>query len=285
MKRIAMALLGMGLAALIAGLAPVPAAAQGRDNEQAKTQDPAALGKAVYVAACATCHGLKGDGKGPQSVGFAQHPTDFTKGEYVLRSTTDDVPAPGDLERTIREGMSGTEMVPFGHVLSERSIAAVAAYVRAFSPDLADPEAVPDEDTIVKVPPRPFPRTEQTIEQGQQVWEDNSCSDCHGDEGEGNPDETDSTGLRVVMVPFQDGYYKSGPKDSDLYRSIATGMTGTSMDAYEGEVSSQNIWKLVDYIRSLSASERQGLIGRTMDFFLRTRPSGFDYSNYDVAKP
>jgi mono/diheme cytochrome c family protein len=285
MKRIAVALLGVAIAALLALLGPSPTAAQQGDKEPAGQAAELEQGRFVYEADCATCHGLKGDGKGAQAAGFAQHPTDFIKGDYKLRSTTDDIPAAGDLERSIRVGMSGTEMVPFGRVLSPASIKAVAAYIRSFSPDLADPEALPDEDTIVKVPEkRPFPPSEQTVEEGKQLWDDNSCADCHGDRGEGTNDQTDDLNLHIEMVPFQDGYYKSGPSDADLYRTIATGMTGTPMDAYKDEVSDDDIWKLVDYIRSLSIPQNSGFIARQVrrlvHALLITRPSGFDYSDY-----
>ena len=288
MKRFAIAVLGVGLAALLAGW-PQPSRAQNADElaqiraqlAQLQQQADQATGKQVYDIACAGCHGLRGDGKGPGGHAFAQHATDFTKGTYKLRSTTGDIPAPGDLERTIRVGMSGTEMVPFRHMLTERSIAAVAGYIRGFSPDLSDPEAKADPDEIVEIPEkRPFPRTAQTVAEGKTLWQDNDCADCHGENGQGTSDETDDWDFPVVMVSFQEGYYKSGRTDQDLYRTIATGMKGTTMDGYLGDVSEQDIWKIVDYIRSLARSEREGIFGKAFDFVFRTRPSGFDYSTY-----
>jgi cytochrome c oxidase cbb3-type subunit 2 len=289
MKRFAIALFGMGLAVLLGG-DPSPVLAQSANEElaqireqlaQLQQQADRATGKQIYDVACAGCHGLKGDGKGPGGKAFAQHATDFTKGTYKLRSTSGDVPAPGDLERTIRVGMSGTEMVPFRHLLTERSTRAVAGYIRSFSPELSKPDAKPAEDEIVEIPEkRPFPRTAQTIEAGKALWEEHDCADCHGEDGQGTKDETDDWDFPVVMVSFQDGYYKSGPADQDLYRSIATGMKGTTMEGYLGDASAEDIWKMVDYIRSLARSERQGFIAKAFDFLLRTRPSGFDYSTY-----
>jgi mono/diheme cytochrome c family protein len=287
MTRYIVALLGLGLAALLAG-GPPPALAQNVNEQlaeiraqlaQLQQQGDQASGRQIYIAACADCHGLKGDGKGPGSRGFAQHPTDFTQGTYKLRSTTGDVPAPGDLERTIRVGMSGTEMVPFGKLLTPQSVRAVAGYIRSFSSDLSDPEAKASEEEIVEVPAkRPFARTAETIAAGKAVWEENSCADCHGDNGEGNKDETDDWDFPVAMVPFQEGYFKSGPADSDLFRTIATGMKGTTMDSYEGDIETNDIWKLVDYIRSLSRAEQQGFLAKAFGALLHTRPSGFDYS-------
>jgi mono/diheme cytochrome c family protein len=191
------------------------------------------------------------------------------------------VPAPGDLERTIREGMAGTEMVPFKHLLSRRSIAEVATYIKGFSKELSDPEAKADDEELVKVPAqRPFPRSDATSEEGKSLFSDNDCTDCHGDEGEGSSDETDDWKLHVEMVPFQAGYYKSGRTDQDLFRTIATGMKGTTMDSYRDDLSDEEIWKLVDYIRSLDSKDKKGFLGSIVDYFFRSDPSGFDYSSY-----
>ena len=285
MRHFAFLLLGLGLLSLVGALQVPTLQAQNRNDDPARVQREAAdsLGQRVYLAACSGCHGLRGDGNGPGAQGFAQHPTDFTQGTYKLRSTTGAVPAPGDLEHTIRVGMSGSEMVPFGRILSERSIHAVAQYIRGFSPDLADPEVQPEADEVVPVPAqRPFPPSEQSIAEGKRVYDDN-CADCHGDSGEGDTDQTDDWDFPVVMVSFRLGYYKSGPTDQDLFRTIVTGMNGTTMEGYKEDLSADETWKVVDYIRSLGRSEDRGLKGlivMVFNFFLRTQPSGFDYSNY-----
>lgn len=269
----------LAAAALLAGVAAMTGAggalAQDSGDDKAPTN---ALGHQVYMAYCAPCHGRTGNGDGPDADGFAQPPTIFTEGVYAFRSTVGDVPAPGDLERSIRVGMSGTEMVPFAAVLDERSIKAVALYIRDLSPDLADPDATADPDDIVEIPAkRPFPRTAKTIEEGKEIWDDQGCADCHMEDGRGAKDETDDWDRPVFMVSFKDGYYKSGPADSDIYRSIATGMKGTTMDAYRDEVDDPNdLWKLVDYIRSLDESGDRGLFGSLFG----VKPSGFDYTNY-----
>jgi mono/diheme cytochrome c family protein len=286
MRHFTFLLLGLGMVGLLGALQAPALLAQGGNADLARLQREAgqALGQRVYVAACSGCHGLHGDGRGSGAHGFAQHPTDFTQGNYKLRSTTGDVPAPGDLERTIRVGMSGTEMVPFANVLTERSIHAVAEYIRGFSPDLADPDVKPDSDEVVQVPERrPFPSSEATIAAGKKLFEANSCTDCHGDTGEGDRDQTDDWEFPVVMVSFHTGYYKSGRTDSDLFRTIVTGMNGTTMDGYKDDLSPEETWQVVDYIRSLSRREDRGLKGlivTVFNFFLRTQPSGFDYSNY-----
>jgi cytochrome c oxidase cbb3-type subunit I/II len=290
----ALVAVGLGLT-LPAG--PVPWAA---DAEPAATPAPAAnaepasaaqtgklpavvLGRAVYLAECAACHGVRGDGRGPAAANFAQRPTDFTRGVYKLRSTLSsspegDLPTDADLVRTIRDGMSTTEMVPFRNVLSAESMLAVAQTVKAFSGRFADP-GLPNPETIaLKVGERPFPASESSAAAGKAVYESNKCADCHGERGEGNPDEKDKWGNPVRMVPFSLGYYKSGGTDQDLFRSIATGMRGTTMDFYKGSVGEQELWQLVDYVRSLT-ERPTNVVGRLIRYGFAVRPSGLVYRN------
>ncbi len=81
------------------------------------------------------------------------------------------------------------------------------------------------------------------------------------------------------MIDFRLGYFKSGDRDADLYRSIAAGMKGTSMDAYADVLDEEEIWQVIDYIRSL-ADEPDGFFGRLLRALLVTEPNGFDYRGY-----
>ena len=243
-------------------------------------------GRAIYLAACATCHGYRGDGRGVEAANFIQPATDFTKGVYKFRMGENVVRA--DVERSIREGMSGTEMVPFKRILSPESTAQVAAYLltlKAAGPEGASKKAKKPRKSAGTartearpIPERPFPPSAESVSAGKTVYQDN-CSDCHGDNGAGSKDETDDWDRPVQMNDFRWGFFKSGNADSDLYRSILAGMKGTTMDAYDGELEDEEIWQVVDYIRSLSARD-EGMIGKLWRVLLGTRPSGFDYRNY-----
>ena len=85
-----------------------------------------AKGKAVYKVNCDTCHGPKGDGQGiagkmlqPPPRGFAD-PKGFKKGAK-----------PADLYKSIKEGLPGTAMAPFGHI-PDADLKALVAYVLTF---------------------------------------------------------------------------------------------------------------------------------------------------------
>lgn len=84
-------------------------------------------GKAFYNANCATCHGEKGDGKGPRAYFINPKPVSFLsdKSRATLNRPM--------LFTFISAGKLGTEMPAWRHVLGEQEIANVAEYVfRAF---------------------------------------------------------------------------------------------------------------------------------------------------------
>ena len=69
------------------------------------------------------------------------------------------------------------------------------------------------------------------------------CAPCHGIRGQGGrgPD-------------LSRGVYNSGEHDSDLFHTISAGVAGSEMESYSGTLSDDNIWRVVAYIRSLSAT-------------------------------
>lgn len=84
-------------------------------------------GMAFYIANCSTCHGVKGDGKGPRAYFILPKPRDFR--HPASRHELDRA----RLFTSIAEGTRGSEMPAWDKVLTRQEIANVAEYVyRAF---------------------------------------------------------------------------------------------------------------------------------------------------------
>jgi len=85
------------------------------------------LGKETYRSQCEPCHGDQGKGDGPAARFLETTPRDLTSGRwlYVEEATIEQVAG------IVRDGIGDTEMEPFGDLLLEKEITAVAAYVVA----------------------------------------------------------------------------------------------------------------------------------------------------------
>jgi len=83
------------------------------------------------------------------------------------------------------------------------------------------------------------------------------CAVCHGERGDGRGKAA------YLLFPrprdFSTGVYKfrttpsgSLPRDEDIFRTISRGVAGTAMPSWEGELSEQERWDLVAYLKTLS---------------------------------
>jgi len=82
-------------------------------------------GKKVYDTNCSACHGVKGDGQGPAASTLNPRPTNFTSAE-AMKDIND-----ARLKKSIKEGRTGTAMVAWGGILSDKDIEDVMAFVRS----------------------------------------------------------------------------------------------------------------------------------------------------------
>jgi cbb3-type cytochrome oxidase cytochrome c subunit/cytochrome c2 len=80
------------------------------------------LGKEVYAAHCAQCHGEKGAGDGSAVSELKMVPANFVATRPDLAVSL----------RAVRNGVEGTPMAPWAIKLSEAELSAVAYYVRGF---------------------------------------------------------------------------------------------------------------------------------------------------------
>lgn len=85
-------------------------------------------GEKLFQGNCAFCHGADGTGKNWIGQFLEPHPRNLRDPAFRATATT------AGLARAIREGLPGTSMPAWKHVLRERDIAALLAYIgRAFA--------------------------------------------------------------------------------------------------------------------------------------------------------
>jgi cytochrome c oxidase cbb3-type subunit 2 len=216
-------------------------------------------GQQLYRQACAPCHGIGGDGQGPAAAGLYPKPHDFTMGMYKFRTTPlGTIPTDADLVRTIREGIPGTAMPAWKHLLSTSQQIALAQYLKTFAADAFTRQTPRTPALPHPLPPAPT-ATPEHVQRGRRIYERLQCGQCHGPDGRGNGPLVDH--LRDIRnrpirpTNFARGIYKSGVTPEDLLRTVWTGLAGTPMPAWSGAISIEEGWDLVHYIRSLSKAK------------------------------
>ena len=94
-------------------------------------------GRAVYEIYCFSCHGLKGDGRGPAAIGLRPPARDFTRGVFKFAAVpSGQLPRDADLVRIVRGGLHGTAMLPWKDVPA-RELLDTIQYLKTFSPKWA----------------------------------------------------------------------------------------------------------------------------------------------------
>lgn len=247
-------------------------------------------GRKTYLAECAGCHGgdlvpnaAAGDGAGPAARFMDPRPRNFRKGFFKFSSTSSGQrPLRKDLYRTISYGLAGASM-PHFKLLTEERRHDVVEYVRYLSlrgefeenmltftrddAELADPTEVAelvnewwDEDNLEGVFPSSSEpdMTAESIANGRKLYMDSAgagCVGCHGETGIGDGPSAeaflDSWGYPIKPRDFTDGVYRAGDTNAELWVTIATGINGTPMGSFSSSLSSDEIWNIVHFVRSL----------------------------------
>ena len=103
--------------------------------EAAKLKNPVkadaasiAVGKKLYTAQCASCHGESGKGDGKAGVTLNPKPSDLTDGTWK-HGTTD-----GEIFTLIRDGAAKTSMRGYGGRMTAQELWSVVNYVRTLGP-------------------------------------------------------------------------------------------------------------------------------------------------------
>tara|TARA_B100001123_G_scaffold247254_1_gene276230 strand:+ start:174 stop:623 length:450 start_codon:yes stop_codon:yes gene_type:complete len=74
------------------------------------------------------------------------------------------------------------------------------------------------------------------------------CRECHGNSGRGDGDMSHAGG---VPSDFTDDVWQHGESDGELFTVIKDGVTA-DMQSYANRLSDEDIWHVVNYLRSLA---------------------------------
>lgn len=203
-----------------------------------------------YDRYCSWCHGELGNGLGASARRLDVPPRDFTAGVFRCRTTpSGSLPTDADLRAIIVRGVPGTAM-PGWAVLSPRQLDRIVATIKSFSPAW---EKGPG--TSIVVPPE-TPRGKESIERGAQIYTKMQCGTCHGKSGRGDGPAVatlkDDAGNAIRPADFtRSGMMKCGETSARIYTTMMTGLSGTPMPSFDGQLSADEAWDLVHYVEAL----------------------------------
>ena len=218
-------------------------------------QSDYAEGKKVYDTYCVACHGMKGDGNGPDAHLLKTKPTDFVKGVYRFKSTAGTaLPTKGDIVRTLELGVRTTAMLPQLQLTHEQ-MEDVAGYVMDFCKKFKTEKP----GKVVPIPHAPA-KTAAMIKEGKTLFA--TCAVCHGTNGEGDGPIAatlkDDNGRPIEPANLTERPLKRSNTPDEMYRTIACGIDGTPMASFEAAFKPGQIWSLVYYIESITKPSKAG---------------------------
>jgi cytochrome c oxidase cbb3-type subunit 2 len=216
-------------------------------------------GHGLYLRYCVLCHGVFGDGNGDTAPFIDPKPRDFTIATFKCRSTpTGTLPLDSDLINTLVRGVETSNM-PSWRPLSDENRQDLVAYIKTFSQRWKTEK--PGEP--IKIPPEPAVDI-ASIRHGAELFQKVECWKCHGQQGHGDGPSastlTDSKDQPIHPYNFaaagNDGRFKCGVTNQDLYRIFMTGLDGTPMPAFADVIQPNDAWDLVHYLRTLQTGRR-----------------------------
>lgn len=212
---------------------------QALQNPFEPTEASVRRGSAVYRNLCISCHGLDGRGQTDATESLPVKPSDFTDGKWKYGATD------GEIFSLIRDG-APPNMLPFEDKISEERTWHLVNYLRALA-GREGAAAVPEYDA----PENPIAMSDESVAKGKQYYV-RFCVVCHGRNGRGDTEMREF--LSTQPSDFTDGDWKYGARDGDLFTVIKKG-TQYDMEAFEGRLTDERTWHVVNYLRSMGPKE------------------------------
>ena len=130
-------------------------------------------------------------------------------------------------------------------------VGAVFALLAAAAPTLQAAEEVGAiQEATAEIPENPIEATEESVRAGLRIY-GRFCRSCHGVRGDGRG-QNPSPGTRPANLI--DDEWVHGDSDGEIYNVIRQGVPPAyDMDAWEGRVSDEEIWHIVNFLRELAA--------------------------------
>ncbi len=180
-------------------------------------------GVAVFQEHCASCHGSRGTGDGPEAARLERKPANFSDAAFMRGET------PMDFFHVITVGRRGAAMPAWGDVLTGQQRWDVVSYLWRLAYDRG------------------------TLAEGQGVYL-SQCAGCHGAAGDGSGPY--AAGLLDAVPDFTQIAPLAQRTDAEIFATLRDGVPNSPMPAFRGLTDDER-WKAVAFLRSLSLGGSQ----------------------------
>ena len=216
-------------------------------------------GKATYFRKCVWCHGAEGAGDGPGADRLWPRPRNFNQGTFKIRHTgSGELPLDQDLFETVTNGLPGSAMPPWSHVLTDKERMQVVQFVKTklvTDRDFQDP----DEEFNAITMGKQVASSKESIEKGRTVFmKTGKCVECHGNEGrgDGNATQNDEWGFPILPADLHKCWNFRGNRadpynPANVFREVSTGLNGTPMPSFVDTLTEEDRWHVANFVISL----------------------------------
>lgn len=106
------------------------------------------------------------------------------------------------------------------------------------------------QEPAAGIPENPVEATEESVRAGLRVY-GRFCRSCHGVRGDGRGQNPSPGTMPANLI---DDEWVHGDSDGEIYNVIRQGVPPAyDMDAWEGRITDEEIWHVVNFLRELAA--------------------------------
>lgn len=216
-------------------------------------------GKAQFLDLCAACHGVAGDGTGPEGAYLNPKPADLRKLPAEFQKGLYGPNRDGALLARITFGIQGTAMPSWGEFLTERERWGDVRYVldsfvdgtAKVSGSAMGDGSVPEQ--YVRTDPGIFEAEIATISPAAgkplyQQW----CASCHGGDGQGKGSGT------AGLASGPPAALPKGMGNAYMVFRIREGVPNTTMYGFRRQLSETDVWDITAYMTGLLGAKWGG---------------------------
>jgi len=139
-------------------------------------------------------------------------------------------------------------------------VATTIAPAMAAEQHMMQPRVPADKLAEARALTSPLPDSPDIVERGKTIYEGKgTCFNCHGKSGQG--DGPVAMGLNPVPRNFHHHGFWRHRTQGEIFWVIKHGSPGTSMIGFDGVLSDEEIWAVIQYERSFAGEHGPGGMG------------------------